>query len=69
MSGDKRVPGPERRTSARHALPDAGGWFGAYGGRYVAETLVTPLAELERAYVEARADVGFQEELNESVLA
>jgi tryptophan synthase beta chain len=66
MSGEKRLPGPtpETRTSARHALPDGSGWFGAYGGRYVAETLVTPLAELERAYAEARADVGFQQELD-----
>ncbi len=35
------------------------GRFGPYGGRYVPETLVQPLRELERAYVEARADTAF----------
>jgi tryptophan synthase beta chain len=34
----------------RQALPDAAGYFGAYGGRYVPETLMAPLAELSRAY-------------------
>ncbi len=36
------------------------GTFGRYGGRYVAETLVPALEELERAYVEARADETFE---------
>ncbi|MFP3941522.1 MAG: pyridoxal-phosphate dependent enzyme, partial [Thermoanaerobaculia bacterium] len=31
-------------------LPDAGGHFGPYGGRYVPETLMAPVAELARAY-------------------
>ena len=44
-------------------LPDAGGHFGDYGGRFVAETLVTPLLELEEAYSEARADNKFQMDL------
>ncbi len=35
------------------------GRFGPYGGRYVPETLVEPLQELERAYVAARADAAF----------
>ena len=30
--------------------PNRLGYFGAYGGRFVSETLVTPLLELERAY-------------------
>ncbi|MDQ3936279.1 MAG: tryptophan synthase subunit beta [Actinomycetota bacterium] len=38
--------------------------FGPYGGRYVPETLVPALDELERAWVEARADEGFQSELD-----
>jgi tryptophan synthase beta chain len=37
--------------------------FGLYGGRYVPETLIPALEELERAWVEARADEGFQREL------
>jgi tryptophan synthase beta chain len=40
------------------------GRYGPYGGRYVPETLMAPLEELERAYHEARADRGFQEELD-----
>ncbi len=45
------------------ALPDAGGHFGRFGGRYVPETLMTPLLELERAYDKARRDRGFQTRL------
>ncbi len=43
--------------------PDARGHFGPYGGRFVAETLMGPLAELERAYAQARTDPAFQAEL------
>ena len=43
----------------------AKGHYGIYGGQYVAETLMGPLAELEKAYVEAKADLGFQREFNE----
>jgi tryptophan synthase beta chain len=42
-----------------HRDPDARGYYGAYGGRFVPETLVAPVQELERAYFEARADEGF----------
>jgi tryptophan synthase beta chain len=45
-------------------MPDAQGRFGPYGGRYVPETLVAPLEELERAYAEARKDPAFQSELD-----
>jgi len=44
-------------------LPDARGHFGLYGGRYVAETLMPALLELDAAYQEARRDPGFHEEL------
>ncbi len=37
--------------------------FGPYGGRFVPETLVPALDELERAWIAARADAGFQDEL------
>src|SRR5215203_2551310 len=43
--------------------PDARGYFGAYGGRFVPETLVEPVAALERAYFAARADRTFVDEL------
>ena len=46
------------------AVPDAGGHFGPYGGRYVAETLIRPLDELQRTYRELRADPDFQRELD-----
>ena len=36
--------------------PDARGYFGAYGGRFVPETLVEPIEELERAYFAVRDD-------------
>jgi tryptophan synthase beta subunit len=39
--------------------PDAHGYFGSYGGRFVPETLVAPVEELERAYLDARADPSF----------
>ena len=39
--------------------------FGAYGGVFVPETLMSPLEELEEAYREARADEEFQRELEE----
>jgi tryptophan synthase beta chain len=46
------------------AYPDANGRFGDYGGRYVAETLMPLVLELDRAYAAARADPAFQAELD-----
>ena len=45
--------------------PDARGYFGEFGGRYVPETLVEPVEALERAYFEARDDRAFQARLDE----
>jgi tryptophan synthase beta chain len=42
----------------------APGRFGPYGGRYVPETLMVPLFELERAYEIAKSDASFQSQLN-----
>jgi len=42
-----------------HDLPDASGHFGPYGGIFVAETLITALAELNEAYAVARHDPQF----------
>ncbi|MBA4150197.1 MAG: tryptophan synthase subunit beta [Verrucomicrobia bacterium] len=44
-------------------LPDAQGHFGPYGGRYVPETLMHPLKELEEEYFRAQQDPEFQTEL------
>jgi tryptophan synthase beta chain len=45
------------------ALPDAQGHFGRFGGRFVPETLMAPLIELERAFKTARADARFRRRL------
>jgi len=47
--------------------PDAGGHFGPYGGRYVPETLIHALDELEREYLRAQADAGFRRELADTL--
>ena len=44
--------------------PDARGYFGEFGGRFVPETLVEPVEELERAYFAARDDPEFKAELS-----
>jgi tryptophan synthase beta chain len=46
------------------AYPDARGRFGEFGGRYVAETLMPLVLELEAAYAKAKADPEFQAELS-----
>ena len=43
--------------------PDERGYFGPFGGKYVPETLVEPIEELQRAYYAIRDDVTFQSEL------
>src|SRR5271156_6611066 len=48
---------------AMPSLPDSHGHFGEFGGMYVAETLMPALAELEKAYQEARRDPAFKREL------
>ena len=45
--------------------PDARGHFGPYGGRFVPETLMSPLEELEQAYLAARRDPAFNAELDD----
>jgi len=49
---------------ATTAAPTISGRFGAYGGRYVPETLVAALDELEHAYAEAQADPDFHVKLD-----
>src|SRR5579859_3678904 len=64
------APGPnlhENETMsavAESKLPDAQGHFGPYGGRFVPETLMHPLQELEAEYARAGADPAFQRELD-----
>jgi tryptophan synthase beta chain len=51
-------------TPQQASVPDSRGRYGPFGGRYVPETLVAPLEELERAYAQAQADPGFHAELD-----
>ena len=52
------------RPNSLRSGPDANGHFGAYGGRFVAETLMPLVLELEKAYEEAKNDPKFHAELN-----
>jgi tryptophan synthase beta chain len=45
--------------------PDERGFFGIHGGRFVAETLMPLILELEAAYKAAKTDASFQKELDE----
>ena len=51
-------------NSMRH-MPDERGHFGDYGGRYVAETLMPLVLDLEREYRAAQADPAFQEQFDD----
>ncbi len=51
-------------TSVLEALPDQQGHFGPYGGRFVPETLMFPLQQLEQEYAKAQSDPAFQQELD-----
>ncbi len=52
------------RPNTYRAGPDEDGYFGLYGGRYVAETLMPLVLAVETAYKEAKADPAFQAELD-----
>jgi len=51
-------------SSVAQPVPDSRGRYGPYGGRYVPETLMAPLEELEQAYAAAQADPEFRAELD-----
>ena len=53
------------RNKNEYQLPDAAGHFGAYGGRFVPETLMHPIEELTAAYEAARRDPSFGRELEQ----
>src|SRR3546814_20150772 len=50
---------PPARANSLRQQPDSRGHFGAFGGRYVAETLMPLILDLERAYRAAKADPAF----------
>ncbi len=49
-------------------LPDNRGYFGSFGGMFVAETLVPPLQELQNQYQEVKKDRGFMQEFATSLV-
>lgn len=52
-------------SSSQFQSPDAKGRFGEFGGKYVPETLIPALSELEQAYLEIRRDPDFQKQLTQ----
>ena len=58
------TPHMERPNTFRSG-PDERGHFGLYGGRFVAETLMPLILDLEQAYEDAKADPEFQRELDD----
>jgi tryptophan synthase beta chain len=60
-------PASAKRPQGRidwDAFPDTRGHFGPYGGRFVAETLMEPLRQLEAAYLQLKDDPAFRAELD-----
>ena len=53
-----------QKTQVTTSEPDEHGHWGAFGGRYVPETLVAPLDQLTSEFMRARADANFLRELN-----
>jgi tryptophan synthase beta chain len=53
------------QTNSLRSGPDARGHFGAFGGRYVAETLMPLILDLERAYRAAKADPAFAAQMDD----
>jgi tryptophan synthase beta chain len=51
------------RPNSFRSGPDEGGHFGNFGGRFVAETLMPLILELEKAYAAAKADPAYQKEM------
>ena len=68
MPPDGKVPETVIHTDDKpndsSPLPDHKGHFGVFGGRYVPETLVPALDELEKAYLDCKDDKEFQDKLN-----
>src|SRR5919106_2230983 len=54
----------QRLPNSFRSGPDERGHFGIFGGRFVAETLMPLILDLEKAYAEAKADPSFRAEMN-----
>ena len=57
----------QQTTYQHHLYPDERGRYGDFGGKFVPESLMAALAELESAYQEARSDAVFQSELQQQL--
>src|SRR4029077_17005670 len=62
VDAKKSIAGSDGHTKAMNHSP--AGRFGIYGGRYVPETLMAALDELEQAYAKAKRDPQFQKRLD-----
>ena len=51
------------KNLTNYAFPDKEGRFGDFGGKYVSETLITALEELEKVYSKVKKDKYFQKEV------
>jgi tryptophan synthase beta chain len=60
----KKRKAKERKLNTYRSGPDEQGFFGLFGGRFVAETLMPLILDLERAYAEAKRDPSFQKEID-----
>ena len=60
----QKSPALGGRSQKFKSLPDRQGHFGIYGGRYISETLMPVVLELEKAYLKFRHDKDFKAELN-----
>src|SRR5437763_311444 len=65
-----QIQNTEQSTTYQHNLyPDQRGRFGPFGGKFVPESLMAALAEMEVAYEDAQKDPAFQEELHRELLS
>ncbi|HHJ19901.1 MAG TPA: tryptophan synthase subunit beta [Gammaproteobacteria bacterium] len=67
MRSDVSTANAEKMTADWTAYPDAHGHFGVYGGKFVAETLMAPLQELQDAYEKFKNDDDFQREFDQDL--
>ena len=59
----------DMRASAFFSMPDEDGKFGIFGGRFVSETLVSALSELEEFYKKISSEEKFMEQLDEDLVS
>ena len=67
MNTENMKPDNMKSSNVKYNFPDAKGHFGTYGGKFVAETLMVPLAELQQAYDQYLKDPEFIKELDEEL--